>query len=300
MKSIVVHPENPDIIYACGNYYSKDINKAVLLISRDGGSKWDICTPEISDKTTLSNIFINPSNSDIFHLTGYEVTEGRLVPLLYKSIDGGNSFTKERSFYKDEILNIVYDPQNNKKLYAVSYDAVLISKDGGLSWNTGANFPEKILLLFPSFKDNSLVVFTRLEAFKSTDEGNTWAKTNYFAKDPFINNYFCTAFNSIVYTSQKDGLYFLEPGSFDWKMIKNNFSSSKVCDIELSPYKQNEIYFSLSSMGMYKSDIPLSTDYTNSKLDYNRIDKFPYNCHDIRDIIFDPDNPNIVYAYDGG
>ena len=77
IRAVAVHPYNPDIIFASGNYLYKSI---------DGGSTWD-------------TVAYYPFNSIIFHpeYSGLDTMYatlgmGSFSDGIYKSIDGGNNW----------------------------------------------------------------------------------------------------------------------------------------------------------------------------------------------------------------
>lgn len=98
---VIIHPENPDIVWVAsiGALYSKNEDRG-LYKTTDGGESWEK-TLFISDSTGVIDLVIHPENPDILWATSWERSraawnfkEGGTESAIYKSTDGGESWTK--------------------------------------------------------------------------------------------------------------------------------------------------------------------------------------------------------------
>ncbi len=102
IRSLAIHPQNPNIIYAAGVNYSDQISGAGIWKTIDGGQSW---TP-LGDglpQMNITAIAVDPINPDIVYCAGGQwwglnpptpVAQALPPPISYifKSIDGGQSW----------------------------------------------------------------------------------------------------------------------------------------------------------------------------------------------------------------
>ncbi len=136
---IIVHPKNPDIIWAAvmGHLFGPNENRGVYK-SVDGGQNWKRVL-YVNDQTGASDLVIDPSNPEILYAgtwqlirTPYSLESGGAGSGMYKSTDGGTtweSIKTNKGFPKGVwgITAITVAKSNPEKLYAL-----IENKDGGL------------------------------------------------------------------------------------------------------------------------------------------------------------------------
>ena len=98
---IVIHPENPDIVYvaALGHLYSFNEERG-LYKTADGGQTWEKIL-YISDKVGVVDVAMDSTNPDVLYAASYDkqrlpwhFEEGGPGSVLYKSMDAGKTWTK--------------------------------------------------------------------------------------------------------------------------------------------------------------------------------------------------------------
>lgn len=98
---VIIHPENPDVVWVAsiGALYSKNEDRGIYKTT-DGGASWEK-TLFISDSTGVIDLVIHPENPDILWASAWEraraawnFKEGGTESAIYKSTDGGESWTK--------------------------------------------------------------------------------------------------------------------------------------------------------------------------------------------------------------
>ena len=136
---IIVHPKNPDIIWAAvmGHLFGPNENRGVYK-SIDGGQNWKRVL-YVNEQTGASDLVIDPTNPEILYAgtwqlirTPYSLESGGAGSGMYKSIDGGTtweSIKTNKGFPKGVwgITAIAVAKSNPEKLYAL-----IENKDGGL------------------------------------------------------------------------------------------------------------------------------------------------------------------------
>ncbi|MBS3818129.1 hypothetical protein KGY73_01280 [bacterium] len=98
---IVIHPQNPDIVYvaALGHLYSFNPERG-LYKTTDGGESWEKVL-YVNEKTGVVDVAMDPSNPDILYAASYEKQRlpwhfeaGGEGSDIYKSTDAGETWTK--------------------------------------------------------------------------------------------------------------------------------------------------------------------------------------------------------------
>lgn len=136
VSDVIYNPENPNTIYlATGDREANDTYTVGLLKSTNGGISWDTTGLrwDIQDFRQITNIVINRLDTNSLTVS---TTTG-----LYKSNDGGQSFTQTLSgFFKQ----VVYHPTDTNIIYAAGRSTgtnqVFRSTDGGYTWSQQSNF----------------------------------------------------------------------------------------------------------------------------------------------------------------
>jgi photosystem II stability/assembly factor-like uncharacterized protein len=151
--AIGIAPSDPNIVYVgmgeANNRQSSSIGDGVMG-TRDGGKTWTHLGLEGSQ--SIGRIAVDPTNPDVVflavmgHLFGQNTERG-----LYKTTDGGKTWTKSKYIDSDTGFNdVAIDPSNPKIIYASSFQrrrtwwgyngggpgsGLWKSTDGGNSWN---------------------------------------------------------------------------------------------------------------------------------------------------------------------
>ena len=153
---MVVAPSNPTTMYA-GSYRIKK--------SLDGGNSWANASGALSTTSTaIIYIAVAPSNENILYVS--VAPYGGVRSKLYKSVNGGSSFTEITGTLPDRYYSeIEVDPVNPNRL-AVTLSGfgsshVFMSANGGTSWcDVSAGLPDiphNTVMFNPSVRSNIYV-----------------------------------------------------------------------------------------------------------------------------------------------
>jgi photosystem II stability/assembly factor-like uncharacterized protein len=179
VTTVAVDPITPTTIYA-GTAGSG------LFKSLDGGNTWASIDSGITTLTTSSTaqvqvIAIDPQTTSNLYAAG----EGNFG--LFKSTNGGASWSQSDSGLPGIIQDLAIDPQTTTTIYAGTADAgVYKSLNGGASWTavdnglTGGAGENVVNLSIVGQPNPALFVSTVADgAFVSTDGANTWTQIDF-------------------------------------------------------------------------------------------------------------------------
>lgn len=195
--TIAVHPQDPDLVYAAaqGKIWGPTPNKERgLFRSKDGGKTWDKIL-YVDDTTGCVDVKMDAVNPAILYAsmwkawrTPYSLSSGGKGSGLYKSIDGGDTWTLLSENpgmpkgLKGKIICAV-SPVDHNKLWAIVENeqyGVYNSEDGGDTWNRVSTMndltqrPWYFSQIFADTKSENTLYVLNVEFFKSIDGGASW------------------------------------------------------------------------------------------------------------------------------
>ncbi|HSG46305.1 MAG TPA: hypothetical protein VLA43_00695 [Longimicrobiales bacterium] len=151
---IVVHPENPDVVFvaALGAIWGSNPERG-LYRTRDGGDSWEL-VKFISDRAGFVDVAFHPDDPDVLFAASWERVRGPWFlqsggpgSALWKSTDGGDSWTEVVGNGFPETLKgrigIAISPSDPDRMYAMveaeegegsEGNGLYRSDDGGNSW----------------------------------------------------------------------------------------------------------------------------------------------------------------------
>ena len=197
---IVVHPKNPDIVYAAvmGDLYKPNKDRGVYK-SINGGKSWK--------KVLFSNpqagaveLQMDPANPRHLYAatwrvqrTPYSLSSGGKGSALWKSTDSGSSWkeiSKNKGFAQGTlgIMGITVSPLNSNRIWSIVENkekgGVYRSDDGGTTWehvNDSRSLRQRAWYyskIYADTQDEDMVYVMNVSYHKSTDGGATFESHN--------------------------------------------------------------------------------------------------------------------------
>ena len=218
LNAIEVDPNNSNIIYtgsAAGGIFK----------TIDGGTTWFPIADDLA-YLAISDITIDPSNSDVVYAASGDHNISGLPHIgngVYKSVDGGSTWTHKGLEKECIISKVLIDPNNNDVLYAAAMGKPFVrNNDRGL--------------------------------YKSTDGGDTWNQIHFVSDsagiidvvmDPFNSStLYCASWNRIrtnqeSMTTGNDGrIWKSTDAGASWTMLSGGLPNYPVSRIGLEISKQ--------------------------------------------------------------
>ncbi len=198
ISRIVIHPTNPDIVYvAAQGRYTKPSAERGVYKSVDGGKTWKK-TLYVNDFAGASELSMDMNNPQIMYAalwhhqrTPWKVISGGDGSGLYKSMDGGDTWTKLKTGLpaKQGKMAISVCRSNSNKVYALiesdsqeDDSGLYVSNNAGKSWShvSGDNRLTQrawyYTEVFTDPKDDQTVYVLSAPALRSEDGGRTWKR----------------------------------------------------------------------------------------------------------------------------
>ncbi len=166
---LVIDPTSPDTLYVAG---AAGIRKSV-----DGGGSWQsISTIGLPESRDFRCLALDPS----VPTTLYTAVEFQGV---YRSDDGGVSWSRLQNIPVSRLLTCVVDPQDTNQVYATDYNSVWKSTDRGASWGrietglpTNPSVTAKNSLALSSTDTAILFLGASGSLYRSSDGGASWSE----------------------------------------------------------------------------------------------------------------------------
>ena len=193
---IVIHPQNPDLVYVAvvGNIFGPNKERGVYR-SKDGGKTWEQVLA-LSENTGAADVTMDVKNPSTLIASMWTVRRqpwtidsGSMQDGLFRSTDGGDHWTKLTSGLPAKVLvgkiGVSISRANPKRVYALVEAAedqggIFRSDDGGDTWtrtNTTRNLQQRgfyYMRIFADPADADTVYAVNTGAYKSTDGGKTF------------------------------------------------------------------------------------------------------------------------------
>ncbi|HEY5416048.1 MAG TPA: hypothetical protein VIK41_14520 [Gemmatimonadaceae bacterium] len=189
-----VHPSNPDVAFvaAIGNPFKPNADRGVFR-TKDGGKSWQKVL-FVSDSTGAVDVEFQPGNPNVVFAAlwrgerkPWTIISGAREGGIYRSTDGGDSWTKVTNGLPDELVgkaNIAVSNANPNRIYvlieAKPGSGLYRSDDGGQSFQLASTFAQIITRPFyyttiTADPKNADVVYAGSEGYyRSSDAGKTW------------------------------------------------------------------------------------------------------------------------------
>ena len=174
-RSIIVHPQNPDIWWAAA------VGGGVWQTT-DGGDNWHSQTDDLP-VLSATTIGICTNSPDVLYAgtgEGFYNFDAIIGDGIFKTIDGGQTWTQlsaTASNYNFRYVNrVIVHPTNANIVLAATNNGVYRSTNGGESWTTvfGDSGRVQQIIANPLNFNTQFIAVNSRGIYKSTNMGSTW------------------------------------------------------------------------------------------------------------------------------
>jgi photosystem II stability/assembly factor-like uncharacterized protein len=241
--AIVLDPNSPEdnrVLYCA--VYGSGVYK-----SEDSGESWSAVNNGLGDEGAYAwAIALDVNNVGTLYL-GLNTFVGEGTGGVYKTTNGGESWSRLEEMPGLDVLSVVIDPSNSDCIYAGGTDSYEWSEEGGL--------------------------------YKSTDDGDSW---ELVFTQPRVSSIQVHPENSdVIYCASQTWWNHVEGGdygfyrSFDggdsWSLINGNMGHTYVLASMINPYNSNQIYVGTHGGGIWMSENILQSVSNESTIPLNHL-----------------------------
>jgi photosystem II stability/assembly factor-like uncharacterized protein len=304
---IRVHPNNPDLVYvaALGHVFGPNEQRGIFR-SKDGGKTWEKIL-YVDDKTGAVDLAMDPTNPRILFAgfwqvkrTPYSLESGGPGSGLYKSTDGGDTWTKLTKGLPKGIkgkIGVTISPVRPERVWAIieaEDGGVFRSDDGGESWKR-VNDERKLRQrawyythIYADTQDPETVYVLNVRFHKSTDGGKTYESIRLPHGDTH-DLWIAPEDNQRMINGNDGGATITYNGGESWSTLYNQPTAQfyHVITDNQFPYR---VY------GAQQDNSTVSIASRTSSWGIDRADWYPVGGCESGYIAPRPDDPNIVYA----
>jgi photosystem II stability/assembly factor-like uncharacterized protein len=321
ISQIVVHPKNPDVVYACvpGKLWS-DSPERGLYKTVDGGKTWSLVLKGPNLSTGCSSLAMDPRNPDVlyaglwdFRRRGWTFRSGGDGPEaasgsgLFRSTDGGKTWT-ELEPGKNGLpakpygrIEVRFAPSDGRVVYAFieGLDSALYrSDDGGVTWDKR---DKSQMMVWRPFYFARLVVDPTnpdrlfkadLGLVVSEDGGKSFSSSGGGAHGDWHDLWIDPSNPKHIVGGDDGGLWISYDGGNRWWMVMN-LPVSQFYHVSLDDRDPYQVYGGLQDNGNWVGDSEYPGGIANAQWE-------PIPGGDGFWAFSDPSDPDCVYAESQG
>ncbi len=288
------HPTDASTVYAAGYRYTGSAWVLCFMSSANGGSSWSFV--DIGAANTYGqSVSVSKTNPNRIFVSGYAYTGSTYNPVLYRSLDGGVSWTdvtpaaSAGEYYS---YSVAVSPVDENLVLFSSYYNMYRSTDGGSSFTKVTNNQYyNYSLQFSAADPNLVLAGGSGSIYRSMNAGLTWSS--------FSTGLPAQAMQSVVphrtstataYAGTPVGFFRSTSTGTSWVASNTGLCLGRVFAIESAPSQPSRIYKQLYGLGIW-----LSTD---DGAGWTHLTT-PLACGDFCAIEVKPDDPNTVLCLEG-
>jgi photosystem II stability/assembly factor-like uncharacterized protein len=296
INELAIHPNTPSTLHAAAPIVYGASEAMGYYKSTNGGVTWSSVVLDTL-KGVSSCIAVCHADPNIICVGGNSSYNNNSLPRVYRSIDGGSSFTDVGSDLPIgyEVTSIGIHPDDPAIIYVASYypGDIYRTTNGGTSWILVQSAPFiKSIATSPITPD---VAYAGADTviYKSTDAGATWFNCG--------SGYSCEVKQPrivIASTTMASNVYCIDLFGFSrstnsgsvWEKSNHGITLASVLTLERAPSLRTTIYAALDLTGVIKT--------TDSGDSWAFLPEF-LSCGNICSIAIHNTNPDIVLALEG-
>lgn len=176
LEAMTIDPQDPNVLYAgIHDFGFSEVWKTV-----NGGGSWNsVVGAGLPKFNVIASLVIDPNNPRTIYVVGF-LSSGSMATGIYRSSDGGDTWTGLSEVPDGQIPPLAVDLQNSSTVYAGSNGSGMYkSTDGGKTWiqsSRGLSAVGVYGLTVDHSNPGTVYAGTDQGIFKSADSGGTWSR----------------------------------------------------------------------------------------------------------------------------
>jgi len=291
---VAVSPADPNTVFGAGYRYDGSAWVLCFMKSTNGGSSWAYTSIGAAN-TYGQAISVSQTNPSVIFITGYAYTGSTYLPIVYRSTDGGASWTdvtpaaSASDYYS---YSVAVSPLDQNLVILGTYYNIYRSTDCGATWTKVTNYQYyNYSVVFSQANPSTVFAGGYNYVYRSTDAGLTWA--SYSSGLPTQYLYTVTPHRTDatkVYTGTPVGFYRSTSSGTSWSVSNTGLYLGKIYAFGIAPTQPSRIIMQVYGMGIW-----LTNDNGSSWTHLTT----PLTCGDFCGIVFSPSSANTILALEG-
>ncbi len=257
MEDFDFDPNTSSTIYSVASIYQGDtLEVPGFFNSTNQGVSW---TSKILTDTLGKAYCVaaDPSNSNIIY-AGASIFHFTYMPRVYKSIDGGTTFTNISSGLNagSYVYALEVHPTNPNIVYAGTYlGGIYRSTNAGSSWNLVSSDTLRIYSFSTTPLDpNHVYAGTQMAVFKSTNSGQSWFNSGTGIRGKNVRGLSASHLqNNRIYAGDLAGFFKTTDAGANWYASNNGINGLPVTTFDVAPSTPAIIYAYAYVIGVFKT-----------------------------------------------
>lgn len=285
---IVVSHADPNTLLVAGYrvYQTTPSWASCLAVFRsiNGGRTWTTTQFEPGTEFAYMRALVqSPSDARILFFGGDGYRAGKRFNTIYKSVDGGLSWSKITE-PKLNVTGLAVHPSNPNRVFYSSGDGVFRSADGGTTWEANSGFLYASSLAIDPLNPETLHAGSGPGCYRSTDGGITWVASS--TPPAGTGRSLAVRGDRILYGSSA-GIYRSTNGGVDYQASQNGLKASYVAAVAAAASSPSTMFAAATSAGLFRS--------ANGGAGWTKLPDFPMGDAVFK-IVVDPSNAKKVFV----
>ncbi len=285
-----------NLLHACGQVYDGSKYAMAYLKSTNKGGAWTNSIVSSSEYGCAYAVFVDPKNSNTIYVGGHVNYVGKV----YKTTNGGSGWNDITGIVTGYVYEILVDPVETNRVYAVTSSGVFRSSNNGSNWTKNAGVAYGYVLAQDKKNRNALFAGYYNNVYKSTDWGATWTSYTNGLYGGYCNDVAVDRSNSSnVFYLCSAGFFTSANGGANWSPSNNGIYLADITSVRVAGGTSPVLYAAFYGCGLYKTINPMAKAEQSQAVTWQVFPPF-YSCENLTDIQILPTNSNTLYAFEGG
>ncbi|MFH0991592.1 MAG: hypothetical protein V1799_16420 [bacterium] len=304
LYDICLDPIKSNTIHASGYHYVSGTtyqSYVAYLNSTNAGASWttnDILLTLSYNEGYGRAIAVDSSDNQTILIGGYVyVLSGSLYNgygKLLRSTNSGVSFSDVTPSGSGYFYDVAIDPKNSGKAYAASSGGVYRTTDKGLTWLRNNGFVGICYYLsLDKANPNNLLAQSYGQLYRSTDAGINWLQS-LTTGSGYSGIIMENSPSQYMFYANDAGIFQSSNRGNTWEPCNRGITSANITSLYTPSSSMPILYAGFQYNTVFKT-----TAATNPSVSWQMLDRF-YTCTNINAILSLPEDPNKLYALEGG
>jgi photosystem II stability/assembly factor-like uncharacterized protein len=293
---VVQDPVASSTFHAGGYTYDGSQSQMGYFQTTDKGANWRKVqvTTEVGYAYAIEVDRVNPQH---IYVGGYVVIGSYGYGRVYKSTNGGTSFSDITGTIQGTVNDILADPGVGGKVFVATNAGVYKTTNGGTAWAKNSGYLPSAYLIRQYIPNKNIMYASTYNTgvYRSTDGGVNWSATGGGIIGTGAGGLAVEGSTpECIFVGNKSGIYRSTNAGTAWQQKNSGLRATNITALACAPSSPTNLYAAVEYDAVYKT-----TGATQTSVVWNRLPDF-YACENVTSIIISSTDPDRLYAFEGG